>query len=63
MTLHAVSRGHPAPLIGKIFLAGGLRVYFAWIHALFTFILLTHKIMIILFIRVGYIWHCVDGSF
>ena len=28
MTLHAVSRGHPAPLIGKIFLAGGLRVYF-----------------------------------
>ena len=28
MTSYAVSRGHPAPLVGKIFLAGGLRVYF-----------------------------------
>ena len=28
MTSYAVSRGHPAPLVGKIFLAGGFRVYF-----------------------------------
>ena len=28
MTSYAVSRGHPAPLVGKRFLAGGLRVYF-----------------------------------
>ena len=28
MTSFAVSRGHPAPLVGKRFLAGGLRVYF-----------------------------------
>ena len=28
MTSFAVSRGHPAPLVGKICLAGGLRVYF-----------------------------------
>ena len=28
MTSFAVSRGHPAPLVGKIFVAGGLRVYF-----------------------------------
>ena len=27
MTSYAVSRGHPAPLVGKRFLAGGLRVY------------------------------------
>ena len=28
MTSHAVSRGHPSPLVGKRFLAGGLSVYF-----------------------------------
>ena len=28
MTSYAVSRGHPAPLVGKRFLADGLRVYF-----------------------------------
>ena len=28
VTSYAVSRGHPAPLVGKRFLAGGLRVYF-----------------------------------
>ena len=28
MTSYAVSRGHPAPLVGKRVLAGGLRVYF-----------------------------------
>ena len=27
MTSYAVSRGHPAPLAGKRFLAGGLRVH------------------------------------
>ena len=27
VTSYAVSRGHPAPLVGKRFLAGGLRVY------------------------------------
>ena len=47
------SSGHLAPLVGKRFLAGGLRVYFAWIHALFTSVLLTHKIMIMLCICVG----------
>ena len=28
VTSYAVSRGHPAPLVGKRFLGGGLRVYF-----------------------------------
>ncbi len=28
MTSYAVSRGHPAPLVGKRFLAVGLRVHF-----------------------------------
>ena len=28
MTSYAVSRGHPAPLVGKRCLAGGFRVYF-----------------------------------
>ena len=28
MTSYVVSRGHPAPLVGKRFLAGALRVYF-----------------------------------
>ena len=27
VTSYAVSRGHPAPLVGKRFLAGGLRVF------------------------------------
>ena len=63
MTSHGVSRGRPAPLVGKRFLAGGLRVYFAWIHALFTLILLTHNIMITFYISVEYLWHCVDGGF
>ena len=63
MTSHAVSRGHLAPLVGKRFVAGGLRVYFGWIHALFTFILFTHKIMILFCIGVGYLSHWVDVSF
>ena len=28
VTSYVVSRGHPAPLVGKRFLAGGLRMYF-----------------------------------
>ena len=28
MTSYAVSRGHPAPLVGKRFLGDGIRVYF-----------------------------------
>ena len=28
MTSYAMSRGHPAPLVGKRFFAGGLRLYF-----------------------------------
>ena len=28
MASYSVSRGHPAPLVGKRFLAGGLRVHF-----------------------------------
>ena len=63
VTSHAVSRGRPATLVGKRFLVGGLRVYFASIHALFTFILLTHNIMIMFYTSVEYLWHCVDGSF
>ena len=38
-------------------------MYFAWIHALFALILLTHKYMILFCIGVGYLWHCVDGLF
>ena len=63
MTSHAVSHGRPAPLVGNRFLVGELRVYFAWIHALFTFILLTHNIMLMFYTSVGYLWRCVDGSF
>ena len=63
VTSHAVSRGRLAPLVGKRFVAGGLRMYFGWIHALFSFILLTHKIMILFCISVGYLSHCVDVSF
>ena len=54
MTSYAVSRGYPAPLVGKRFLAGGLRVYFfTWIHALFTLILLTHKMKIMIMFCTG----------
>ena len=56
MTSHAVSRGRLAPLVGKRFVAG-------WIHALFSFILLTHKIMILFCFGVGYLSHCVDVLF
>ena len=54
VTSYAVSRGHPAPLVGKkdVWLAGSACI-FAWIHALFTLILLTHKIMIMVCICVG----------
>ena len=62
MTSHAVSRGHLAPLVGRIFVVVGLRVYFAGIQSLFAFILLTHKIMILFCIGAGYIGHCVAGS-
>ena len=61
VTSHAVSRGRLASVVGKRFAAGGLRVYFAGIHSLFAFILLTNKIMIC--IGAGYIGHCLDGSF
>ena len=63
MTSHAVSRGRLAYLVGKRFGAGGLRMYFAGIHSLFAFILLTNKIMIMFCIGAGYIGHCLDGSF
>ena len=64
MTSHAVSRGCLATLVGKRFMAGGLcAVFFAGIHSLFAFFLLTHKIMIMFCIGVGYIVHCVGGSF
>ena len=59
MTSYAVSRGRPVPLVGKRFLVGGLCVYFAWIHALFTFILLTHNIMIMFYTGVEYLCNCV----
>ena len=63
VTSHAMSCGRLAPLVGKRFVAGGLRVYFAWIHALFALILLKHKIMILFRIGVGYLSRCVDVSF
>ena len=50
-------------LVGKRFAAGGLRVYFAGIHSLFAFILLTNKIMIMFCIGAEYIEHCSDGWF
>ena len=42
VTSHTVSHCRLAPLVGKRFVAGGLRVYFAGIQSLFAFILLTH---------------------
>ena len=53
MTSYAVSRGHRAPLVGKRFLAGGLRVYFCLDSCLVYIKLLTHKIMIMFCICVG----------
>ena len=54
MTSYAVSRGHPAPLVGNRFLAGGLRVYFCLdpclVYIDFAHI---HKIMIMFCICVG----------
>ena len=43
VTSFAVSCGHLESLVGKRFAAGGLRVYFAGIHSLFAFILLTNN--------------------
>ena len=63
MTSHTVSRGCLAALVGRRFLRDGLCVYFADIRSLFAFILLTYRIMIIFCVGVGYIWHCLDGSF
>ena len=63
VTLHAVSRGRLAPLVGRRFFVVGLYVYFAGIQSLFAFISLTHKIMNLFCIGAGYIGHCVDGSF
>ena len=57
-----MSRGRLAPLVGRRFVVG-LRVYFAGIQSLFAFISLIHKIMILFCIGVGYIGHCVGGSF
>ena len=48
VTSFAVSRGRLESLVGKIFVAGELCVYFAGILSLFAFILLTQKIMIML---------------
>ena len=53
MTSYAVSRGHPAPLVGKRVWLAGSACIFAWINALFTLILLTHKIMNMFCICVG----------
>ena len=36
MTSYAVSRGHPAPLVGKRCLAGGFRVYFCLFYINFA---------------------------
>ena len=55
MTSFAVSRGRLESLVGKRFAAGGLCVYFAGIHSLFAFILLTNKIMIMFCIGAEYI--------
>ena len=63
MTSFAVSRGRMESLVGKRFAAGGFRVYFAGIHSLFAFILLTNKIMIMFCIGAEYIEHCSDGWF
>ena len=63
MTSFTVSRGGLASLVGKRFVAGGLRVYFAGIHSLFALILLTYKIMTMFCIGAGYIGNCVDVSF
>ena len=63
MTSFAVSRGRMESPVGKRFAAGGLRVYFAGIHSLFAFILLTNKIMIMFCIGAEYIEHCSDGWF
>ena len=38
-------------------------MYFAGIHSLFAFILLTNKIMIMFCIGAEYIEHCSDGWF
>ena len=56
VTSHAVSRARLAPLVGKRFVAGGLRVYFAWIHALFAFS------SVLVWGTSGIVWS-VDGSF
>ena len=54
VTSYAVSRGHPAPLVGKRFLAGGLRLYFCLDSCLvYINFALTHKIMIMFCICVG----------
>ena len=53
MTSFTVSRGGLAYLVGKRFVAGGLRVYFAGIHSLFALILLTYKIMTMFCIGAG----------
>ena len=50
VTSYAVSRRHPAE---KDFWLAGYACIFAWIHALFTLILLTHKIMIMFCICMG----------
>ena len=41
MTSYTVSRGHPAPLVGKRFLAGELRVYFC-LDSCFVYINFAH---------------------
>ena len=52
VTLHAVSRGRLAPLVGRRFVVVGLRVYFDGIQSLFAFILLMHTIIILFYIAI-----------
>ena len=65
VTSYAVSRGHPAPLVGKRFLAGGFRVYFC-LDSCLVYInfahIQDHDYVRTVFVW-GYLWHCVDGSF
>ena len=64
MTSLSASHGSLTATVGKTLLAGGLRVYFCLgIRLLFSICLLTHNIMIMFCICVGYTMHCVDDFF
>ena len=53
VTSHIASCGRPATAVDKTLLASGLSVYFDRICSLFSFILLTYKIMIMFYIMCG----------